>query len=83
MTDLPSQTPIDPRVVRRTLTIMGLLFGTGLLLSGLWVYQEVRRLGRVERLEQPARVSSPAVEPSFGRGLNTNRGSTASPVIPP
>ena len=81
MTDLPSQTPIDPRVVRRTLTIMGLLFGTGLLLSGLWVFQEVRRLQSIERLEQPSRVSFPAVAPSAGVGLHTNP-APASPVIP-
>lgn len=46
-----SNPPVDPAVVRRTLTIAGTFFGLGILLAGLWVYKEVHRVRTMERLD--------------------------------
>lgn len=48
-----SPPPVDPQVVRRTLTIAGTFFGVGILLATLWVYKEVRRVRTMERLDAP------------------------------
>ena len=56
MSEPTDNSPIDPRVVRRTLTIALTLFGIGFVLSGLWVYREARRVKNIERLPQSERI---------------------------
>ena len=58
--------PQDPRVGRRTLTIFGVFFGGGILLSLFWMTKEVKRVLRIERSDvwrEPAVQSAPVTPP--------------------
>lgn len=66
-----SQPPLDPRVVRRTLTIAGTFFGLGLLLACLWVYKEVRRVRTMERLDLPPAGASSTRTPAPATPTNS------------
>lgn len=57
MTPNPGQRPeIDPAVVRRTLRIVGSIFGVGLVLAVFWMSKEVIRVRQMQRvpMEEPA-----------------------------
>lgn len=83
----PATTPrIESHVVRRTLTIFGVFFGGGVLLSIFWMSKEVMRVHRIQKVqpgEAPPRTSPatppaerlpipPSVDGGAKRGADTN-----------
>jgi hypothetical protein len=71
-----SNAPIDPKVRRRTLSIVGGFFLFGFSLAVFWMSKEVFRVSRIQRI--PADDVAPA---SAGARTNSSSG-VAKPTSP-